>query len=89
MAGTKLLQGRQKLGPRTTPEQRVFAPHCGDRLDCVRPANRLNPSLRHAEVLDLTLGNQLLDRSCHVLDRHVRIDAVLIKKIDVIGPQPL
>jgi len=58
-------------------------------LDRVRPANRLNPGLRHAEVLDLTLGNQLLDRSCHVLDRHVRIDAVLIEEINVSGPQPL
>jgi hypothetical protein len=55
----------------------------------MRPANRLNRGLRHAEVLDLALGNQLLDRSCHVLDRHARIDAVLIEEIDVIGPQTL
>ena len=89
MAGTKLLQGRQKLGPRTTPEQRVFAPHCGDRLDCVRPANRLNPSLRHAEVLDLTFGNQFFDRASYLLDRHLRIDAMLIEEIDVIGAQTL
>ena len=86
---TKLLQGRQKLGLRTTPEQRILALHRGDRLDRVRTANRLNPGFRQAEVFDLALGNQFLDRSCHVLDRHVRIDAVLIEEIDVIGPQTL
>ena len=53
------------------------------------PANRLNPGLRHTEMFDLSLGNQVLDRSCHILDRHIRVDAMLIEEIDVIGPQTL
>src|SRR6266496_6620057 len=40
-------------------------------------------------MFDFTLGNQILDLSCHVLDRHGRIDAVLIEEIDAIGPQTL
>jgi hypothetical protein len=53
---TRLLQRRKKPGLWTTPEKRVFALHRGDRLDGVRPANRLNPGLRHAEVFNLTLA---------------------------------
>src|SRR5208283_5816983 len=54
---TKLFQGRQKLGLRTTPEQRVLALHCSDRLDSVRPADRLDSGFRQSKVFDLTLGN--------------------------------
>ena len=32
--------------------------------------------------------DQVLDRSGDTLDWHVRIDAMLIKKVDDIGPQP-
>src|ERR1700675_3320043 len=55
----------------------------------MRTADSLNPGFRKAEVFDLALGNQLLDRSCHVLDRYGRIDAVLIEEINAIGPQTL
>ena len=81
--------GSQQFCLRTTPEQRVFALHRRDRLDGVRAANCLDPSFREAEVFDLTFGNQFFDRARYVLDRHLRIDAMLIKKIDVIGPQTL
>src|SRR5579863_1803428 len=39
-------------------------------------------------MFDLAFGNELLDRSCHILNRHVWIDAVLIEKIDVVSSQP-
>src|SRR5213594_123911 len=42
----------------------------------------------HAEVLHLALRNQFLDRSRHVFDRHVWVDAVLIIEIDDVGPEP-
>ena len=49
-------------------------------------ADRLGAGLGKAEVLDLALVYQLLDRPRHILDRHVRVDAVLIEQIDMIGP---
>ena len=33
--------------------------------------------------------DQLLHRPRHVLDRHVRVDAVLVEQVDAIGPEPL
>jgi hypothetical protein len=53
----------------------------------MRTADSLNPGFRKAEVFDLAFGNQFFHRSSHVLDGHVRIDAVLVEEIDVIGPQ--
>ena len=52
----------------------------------MRTANCLDSGLRQAEVFDLTLRNQFLHRSGHSLDRHLRIDAVLIEEINAIGP---
>src|SRR6185437_2399591 len=43
----------------------------------------------HAEVPDFTLLDQLLHRTCHVFDRHRRIDTVLIEQIDHAGPESL
>ncbi len=61
----------------------------GDRLDGVGAADRLRAGLGQAEMLDLALLDQVLDRAGHVLDRHVGIDAVLIEQIDAVGPEPL
>jgi len=40
-------------------------------------------------VLYLAFLDQVLHGSRHVFDRHIRIDAVLIKQIDDVGLQPL
>ena len=40
-------------------------------------------------MLDLAFPNQVLHRSGHVFDRHVRIDTVLIEQIDGLDPEPL
>ena len=40
-------------------------------------------------MLDLPLRDQLLHRAGDLLDRHVRIDAVLVEEVDRFGPQPL
>jgi hypothetical protein len=42
-----------------------------------------------AEVPDLTFLNQVLHRPRHVLDRHVRVDTVLVEQIDGIDPESL
>src|SRR6185369_17947789 len=45
--------------------------------------------LREAEVLDLALGDQLLHGTGDIFDRYVRVDPVLIKKVDRLDAQPL
>ena len=40
-------------------------------------------------MLHLTLLNQLYHRSCYILDRHDRDNAVLIVQIDDVGLEPL
>ena len=39
-------------------------------------------------MADLPLFDQLFDRAGHVLDRHVGINAVLVKQVDVVAAQP-
>jgi hypothetical protein len=55
----------------------------------VSATNRLRRCLREAEVLHFALLNQILHRSRHFFDRHVRVDTVLIKEIDGIDLEPL
>ena len=72
-----------------SPPQRVFALQRGDRLHRVRAANRLHARFGKAEVLHFALLDQVLHRTRHVLDGHIRVDAVLIEQIDDVGLQPL
>ena len=51
--------------------------------------DRLRACFRQAEVLDLACPDQVLDRSGHVFDRHVRVDAVLIVEVDGFDAEPL
>src|SRR5712692_7795551 len=67
----------------------MFALECRDGLDRVCATACLHACFRKAEVLHLTLLNKVLHRSCYILDRHVRVDAVLIVQIDDAGLEPL
>ena len=49
---------------------------------------RLDARLGHAEMPDLALGDQVLDRAGDVLDRHVGIDAVLVEEVDGVDAEP-
>ena len=51
-------------------------------------ADGLDARLGEAEVLDLALLDQLLDGAGDLLDRDVRVDAVLVEQVDPVGPQP-
>ena len=53
-----------------------------DRLNRVGAANRLRSGFGQPEVLHLALLDQVFHRTGDVLDRHVRVDAVLIEQID-------
>ena len=91
--GTKPMPSSSSVGRISVlglaPPQRIFALQRGDRLHRVRAADRLHAGFGQAEVLDLAFADQVLHRARDVLDRHVRIDAVLIEQIDAIGLQPL
>ena len=52
-------------------------------------ANGFGPGFGQAEMLDLSGPDQVAHRARNILDRHGRIDAVLIKQIDPVSPQPL
>jgi hypothetical protein len=54
------------------------------------PADGRDAGLRKAEVQNLALSDRLFDRAGDVLDRDVRIDAMLVEKIDdVVSPSRL
>ena len=88
-ADPELLERRQDRLLGLAPPQRVLALQRGDGLDGVGAADRLYAGLGEAEVADLALVDQVLDGAGDVLDRDVRVDAVLVEQVDRVGPQPL
>ena len=54
------------------------------RLHCVSPANGGRTRLREAEVQYLALSDQLFDRARNVLDRDVRVNAMLEQQIQML-----
>ena len=88
-ADPQFLADRQHLRFGLTPPERVFALDRRDRLDRMRAADGCGASLGQAEVPDLALRDQVLHRAGDVLDRHTRIDAMLIEEVDRLDPQSL
>ena len=54
----------------------------------VRPAQRPRRCLGQAEIAHLAGLDQIGHGADGVLDRHVRIDPVLIEEVDVVDPEP-
>ena len=54
----------------------------------MRATDRLHAGFGKAEVLDLAFLDQVLHRSRHVFDRHVRVNTVLVEQIDDIHFEP-
>ena len=86
LKGTKPMPSSSSVG-RTSASglarpQRVLALHRGHRLHGVRAADRLRARLGQAEVPHLARRDQVLDGAGDVLDRHVRVDAVLVEEVD-------
>ena len=88
-ADPELLEGGQDRLLGLAPPQRVLALQGGDRLDGVGAADRLHAGLGQAEVADLALVDEVLDGAGDVLDRDVRVDAVLVEQVDRVGAQSL
>src|SRR5271157_5461589 len=86
-ADAEFIESRQNLALHLSPPERIFALHGGDWLNGVRTTDRLNTGLGKTEVLYFALPDQVLYSTGNVFDGHVRIDAVLVKKIDDIGPE--
>src|SRR4029077_10275266 len=90
--GTNPIPSSSSVGNATfrlPPPERVLALKCGDRLNRVRATDRLRSCFRKAEVLNLTLLNELLHRSRDFFDWHVQIDTMLVEQIDRIHLEPL
>jgi hypothetical protein len=55
----------------------------------MRASDRARARLRQPEVAHLAGRDKLTDSASHLLDRDVRVDAVLIEEVDDIRAQPL
>ena len=90
--GTKPMPSSRSSGRTRVLEvagpQGVLRLQRGDRVDGVGAADRVGPGRGQADVADLALGDELGDRADGVLDRRVRVDAVLVVQVDVVGAQP-
>src|SRR3974390_2196176 len=73
---------------RPLPPERVFTLQRRHRLNCMCAAYGLCPRFRQSEVLHLAFLNQALHCSRHVFNGHVRIDEMLIEKIDGVDLEP-
>src|SRR3546814_1066734 len=61
---------------------RIFALQRGDRRGLGGTAQRFGPGFRKRDVADLALLHQLHHPADGFLDRHRRIDAVLVEEVD-------
>lgn len=62
---------------------------CGSRLDDVGATDGLRTRFGEAEVLDLTVLDEVLHRSRDVFNGHPRIDPVLVEKVDFVDLETL
>ena len=53
----------------------------------MRAADRLEAGFGQAVMKHLALSNQILQGSGHVLDGHLRIDAMLVEQVNAVGSQ--
>ena len=86
-ADAQLLADRQDLRLRSAPEHGVLVLDRRERLFRMGTAKGLRARFRETPVKELALGHQILDRAGDILDRHLRIDTVLIDEVDTIGSQ--
>ena len=82
-------RGEDAVGFDPARPQRIFVLQRRDRLHGVRAADGLGTRLGHTEMPDLARGDELLDRAGHVLDRHVRVDPMLVEQVDEVEAEPL
>lgn len=86
-ADTQLFQRRKNSRFRFSPPHSVFALNSGNGKYRMDSADGSGARFRQTPVLDLTCLDQFLDSTSYVLDRYVRIGAMLVEQIDVIAFQ--
>src|SRR5262249_29425890 len=69
--------------------QRKLALHRGDRMHRMGPPDAFRPRLAQPEKAYLALLDEPRHRADRVLDRHRRIDAMLVIEVDYIDAEPL
>jgi hypothetical protein len=87
-ADAQLAAGRQHAGLDAAREQRVLDLEVHDRMDRVRPAERLGAGLREPDVADVAGLDHLRDGADRVLDRHRGIDAGGAVDVHVVRVEP-
>ncbi len=85
----QLAADRQDVVFHKAAPQRIFGLQRRYRMHLVRPPDGVDARLRKSQEADLALLHQLFHRPDRVLDRHVRIDTVLVVEVDGLDPQPL
>ena len=58
-------------------------------MNRVRATDHRDTGLGHTVIFDLPRFHQLGDGTCHILDRNVGINAMLIEQVDAVGSQTL
>jgi hypothetical protein len=85
LKGTKPMPSSSTVGriSASAPRKRkgILALNRRDGLDRVRTADRMGAWLGKAEMLDLACLDQFLDRTSDILDRHIRIDTMLVEEV--------
>ena len=88
-ADPELAQRRQDLRLEVARPERVLGLDSRDRMRRVRLTDPLRRGLAEADVQHLALGDQLAHRPDGLLDRHVRVHAVLVVEVDAVGAEAL
>ena len=70
-------------------EQRIFVLHRRDLVNLVGAADGLRRRLAQAEEAHLALRDELRHRADGVLDRHRRVDAMLVVEVDHVDAEAL
>src|SRR5215207_4918221 len=87
--GPEPAQERQDFDLEVAGPERVFGLQRGHRTHGMRPADRIGTGLGQSDVAYLAFGDQLGQRADRLFDGRVRVDAVLVVEVDVVGAEPL
>ena len=82
-------RGLQRFFALVSVEQRIFVLHRRNGMHLVRAADGLRIGFRQPERAYLALLDQPLHRADGVLDRRVRVDAVLVVEVDDVDAEAL
>ena len=88
-ADLKFAQRRDHILLQIAFPQGIFALESANRMNGVGSADIGHASFGKAEVAYFALLDEFADRAGHVLHGHLTIDAMLIKEVNMVGPQSL